>query len=121
MADVRVLSLNVNGIRSAHRKGLASFLADADPDVVCLQEVRALPGQVPSLSLPHGAHWRRAQRKRYSGVGTLVRHDPVTVVRGVGGHEFDVEGRVMRSDIACVTIVNVYAPSGTSSEVRQAA
>src|SRR5690606_31327802 len=98
-------------IRSAHRKGLASFLADADPDVVCLQEVRAMPEQVPPLSLPHGAHWLPAQRKGYSGVGTLMRRDPVTVMRGVGVDEFDVEGRVLRTDIAGVTIVNVYAPS----------
>ena len=121
MVAVRVVSLNVNGIRSAHRKGLGPFLAAADPDVVCFQEVRAEPAQVPELQLPHVAYWSPAVRKGYSGVGTLVRSAPARVVPGIGVDEFDLEGRVLRTDLADVTVVNVYLPSGTMGDVRQAA
>lgn len=118
---MRVLTLNVNGVRSAHRKGLESTLAAWDPDVVCLQEVRASTEQVPDLGLRHVATWLPAERKGYSGVGTLSRLEPVGVTTGIGSAEFDVEGRVIRTDLPDATIINVYTPSGTSGEVRQAA
>jgi len=113
--------MNVNGIRSAHRKGLATTLAEQDPDVVCLQEVRAGIDQVPRLGLPHTAQWLPAERKGYSGVGTLTRAAPASTVTGMGSPEFDSEGRVIRTDLPGLSVINVYAPSGTTGAVRQAA
>ncbi|HET8985596.1 MAG TPA: exodeoxyribonuclease III, partial [Trueperaceae bacterium] len=113
--------MNVNGIRSAHRKGLASTLADIDADVVCFQEVRASLDQIPALGLEHGALWLPAERKGYSGVGTLTREAPTSASTGMGSQEFDGEGRVIRTDLHGLSIINVYAPSGTTGDVRQAA
>jgi exodeoxyribonuclease-3 len=118
---VRVLTMNVNGIRAAHRKGLAATLVSLDADVVCLQEVRADPEQVPALGLEHTAVWLPAERKGYSGVGTLTRQAPTAVATGIGSSEFDGEGRVIRTDLNDVSVINVYCPSGTTGEVRQAA
>jgi exodeoxyribonuclease-3 len=113
--------MNVNGIRSAHRKGLATTLAAVDADVVCLQEVRAGIDQIPALGLEHAALWLPAERKGYSGVGTLTRDVPRAVSTGIGSQEFDGEGRVIRTDLGGLSVVNVYAPSGTTGDVRQAA
>ena len=70
---MRVVSLNVNGIRAAHRKGAAALLAELDADVVALQEVRALPHQRPSLLDGHDAAWHPAAKPGYSGVGTWTK------------------------------------------------
>lgn len=113
--------MNVNGVRSAHRKGLSTTLAELDPDIVCLQEVRAAIDQVPRLPLTHTACWLPADRKGYSGVGTLTRHTPLATRTGIGSAEFDGEGRVIRTDLPEAVIINVYTPSGTTGDVRQAA
>src|SRR5690554_2511889 len=120
MAAVRVVSLNVNGVRSAARKGLPALLEELAPDVVCLQEVRADPEQVPALAAGLLASWHPAERKGYSGVGTLTRAEPRRVRVGMGCAEHDREGRVLVTELAEVTVLNVYAPSGTTGQVRQA-
>jgi len=116
---MRVLTMNLNGVRSAVRRGIKEALAGFDPDLVCLQEVRAAQADIPALGLAHQAHWHPAERPGYSGVGTLIRAAPRAVTIGIGHEQFDKEGRVIRADLDGFTLINVYAPSGTSGEVRQ--
>lgn len=118
---MRLVSLNCNGIRSADKKGLADYLNDLAADVVCLQEVRATPEQLPTwANQPHAA-WLPAAKNGYSGVGVLAQHPWQALQTGLGNPEFDSEGRLQRCDFDDWTLINVYIPSGSSSPERQAA
>ncbi|HEX6136728.1 MAG TPA: exodeoxyribonuclease III [Casimicrobiaceae bacterium] len=120
---MRIITLNVNGLRSAERKGLARWLARAEPwDVVCLQEIKCLAGEVPrSLATPRKAHatFHAAQRKGYGGVALYAKSAP-RVTAGFGHAEFDSEGRYLQADFANLSVVSVYLPSGSSGPHRQA-
>ena len=118
---MRIITLNLNGIRSAHAKGAFTWLAEQNADVICLQEVRAFEHQLPELGLPgYEAHWNLAERAGYSGVGVLSRITPNTVSRGIRSKTFDPEGRVLRLDFDAFSVASVYIPSGSSGEDRQA-
>jgi exodeoxyribonuclease III len=122
---MRVITLNLNGIRSATTKGLWEWLSTQDADIICLQEVRAQEHQLPDLE-PLGlntyhAHWNPAERPGYSGVGILSKLEPNTVTRGFGSSEFDGEGRTIRADFDAFSVMSAYLPSGSSGEDRQAA
>jgi len=121
---MRIITLNVNGIRSAERKGLARWLGRIEPwDVVCLQEVRAATEDVPkALLAPRKSRgvFHPALRKGYSGVA-IYAHRPMTLRTGFGSHEFDAEGRYLEADFGRVSVVSVYFPSGSSSPERQEA
>jgi exodeoxyribonuclease-3 len=120
---LRIITLNVNGIRSAERKGFARWLARAEPwDVVCVQEIKAGPDDVPrSLVAPRKAHaaFAPAQKKGYSGVG-LYAKTPPRIAIGFGHPEFDAEGRYVEATFRDVTVISVYLPSGSSGPHRQA-
>ncbi len=120
---MKVITLNVNGIRSANQKGLLEWLALQNADLVLLQEVRALEHQRPILAgLEHyHAYWFEAQKAGYSGVGILSKQIPKTVQYGFGSAEFDAEGRVLRLEFEDLNVVSAYFPSGSSSPERQAA
>jgi exodeoxyribonuclease-3 len=113
----------VNGIRAAIRKGLWEWL-DADaPDILCLQETRIQPNQVASeVRQPPGYHtfWHAAERKGYSGVATFCREQPLDVHEGFHQPAFDIEGRVLRTEHAGFTLLNVYFPNGTRGQHRVA-
>lgn len=114
---------NVNGLRAALRKGFADWVSDHAPDVLMLQEVRALPEQLPAgWRDPEGWHvtWHPAQKKGYSGVATLTRGPHQVISRGLPDDPDDVEGRVLQVRWQGLRLVNVYLPSGSSSEARQA-
>jgi exodeoxyribonuclease III len=118
---VRVITLNLNGIRSAASKGAMEWLHQQSADVICLQEVRAQSHQFPlevSLLSKH-QHWHYAQKLGYSGVGLLAKKKPQRVKLGFGSR-FDLEGRLVRADFKDYTVISVYVPSGSSGEVRQA-
>lgn len=118
---MRITTWNVNGLRAALRKGFSDHLEQLAPDVLMLQEVRALPEQLPKEWVsPEGwhVHWHPAQRKGYSGVATWSRR-PFEVL-GTGLDAEDPEGRVLRVRCGGVQFVNVYLPSGSSSPERQA-
>jgi exodeoxyribonuclease-3 len=120
----RIITLNANGIRSADRKGLFKWLAKAEPDVVCLQEVKAHEADIPdSCRIPPGwhGHFHCAQRKGYSGAALYSVKRPRSVQIGFGSPEFDAEGRYVEARFNGVTVVSVYFPSGTSGPERQAA
>jgi len=121
---MRVITLNVNGIRSSERRGFSRWLARVEPwDVVCLQEVRALHGDIPrSLKAPRRSHaaFMPAERKGYSGVGVYAKRQ-ARIVTGFGCPEFDTEGRYIEAHFAGLTVVSVYLPSGSAGSHRQAA
>ena len=120
---MRVITLNVNGIRSAERRGLARWIARVEPwDVICLQEVRADEADVPRvLQAPRkcAAAFHPAQRKGYAGVG-LYAKTGATFVKGFGNDEFDREGRYLQADFAELSVISLYLPSGSSGPHRQA-
>jgi exodeoxyribonuclease-3 len=120
---MRVITLNVNGIRSAASKGLFPWLAQQDADVICLQEVRAREDQFAGhdIALPgyHAAYYP-AERPGYAGVALYSRQQPLRLVRGFGVNEFDQEGRYLEAQFPEVAVVSLYLPSGSSGPERQA-
>jgi exodeoxyribonuclease-3 len=121
---MRIITLNVNGIRSAARKGLYEWLARQRADVVCLQEVRANADQVGGPPFNVRRYHRQlslADRPGYSGVALYSRREPDAVRTGFGSSEFDAEGRYVEARFGELSIVSVYFPSGSSSEARQQA
>ena len=119
---MKIITYNVNGIRAAMQKGFMDWLSAANPDVLCLQEVKAEPGQL-DLSIFETAgyyhYWYPAQKKGYSGVAILTKVKPDHIEYGCGIAEYDFEGRVIRADYGDLSVISVYHPSGTSGEIRQ--
>lgn len=122
---MRIISYNINGIRAAIKKGLHEWVKAADPDVLCLQEVKAHKSQVSgelSLfeSMGYNIYWHEAEKKGYSGVAILSKDQPRHVEIGCGIKDYDSEGRVIRADFSNCSVISVYIPSGSSGEERQA-
>lgn len=114
---MKVLSYNVNGIRAALKKGFADWLQAADPDVLCVQETKALQEQVDTgvfEDLGYHHYWFSAQKKGYSGVAILTKKEPNKVVYGSGIDHMDFEGRILRVDFDEVSVMSLYLPSGTN-------
>jgi len=121
---MRILSLNANGIRAAARKGVFPWLSRQSADVVCLQEVRAQPDQITDAQYhPKRYHcfYEAAEKKGYSGVALYSLEEPDEVIHGFGSAEFDSEGRYIEARFGKLSVVSVYMPSGSSSDVRQEA
>lgn len=119
---MKIITLNVNGIRSAATKGLFEWLALQQPDVVCLQETKAQEHQLPpeKYHLPgYHCYFHDAEKKGYSGVAIFARHRPERVVAGVGVPEFDREGRYLQADFGSLSVISLYLPSGSSGPQRQ--
>lgn len=118
----RIISYNVNGIRAALTKGFDSWMDQTKADIICLQEIKANPEQLDlSVFESRGYHhyWYPAEKKGYSGVAILCREKPSNVVYGTGIKVSDQEGRVIRADFGDVSVLSIYAPSGSSGEDRQ--
>ena len=119
---MRIVSLNVNGIRSGHSKGFHDWLAKSRADVVCLQETKAQFDDLTTAVRAPG-RWHTffvdAEKKGYSGVALFARRPPDRVVRGLGWDEFDREGRYVQADFGRLSVASVYLPSGSSSDERQ--
>ena len=119
---MRITTWNVNGLRAALRKGFAEVIEQIQPDVLLIQEVRALPEQLPEpWAQPEGWHvcWHPAQRKGYSGTAIWSRTPLRVIDRGMG--DSDPEGRVLRVRVKRMELISVYAPSGSSGPERQQA
>ncbi|WP_299553344.1 exodeoxyribonuclease III [Seonamhaeicola sp.] len=115
---MKIISYNVNGIRAAINKGFLDWLKVADPDVICLQEIKALKEQL-DLSVFEEAgynyhYWFSAQRKGYSGVAILSKEKPDHIEYGTGIESMDFEGRNLRADFNNFSIMSLYLPSGTN-------
>jgi exodeoxyribonuclease-3 len=121
---MKIISFNLNGIRSAASKGLFEWLADESPDIFCVQETKAQPDQIDSLTLKSLGYNSQiihsAVKKGYSGVAVFSKQKPDKYVIGMGNPAYDSEGRVIRADFGDVTVVCVYIPSGTTGDLRQA-
>jgi exodeoxyribonuclease-3 len=121
-AGMKIISYNVNGIRSAMSKGLVDWLSEQQADIVCLQEIKAKPEQIDTLSLEalgYTCYWHPAVKPGYSGVAILSRHKPLHVEYGCGIEAYDFEGRVLRADYPGFSVMSVYMPSGSSGDTRQ--
>ncbi len=121
---MKIITLNVNGMRAAHRKGLFPWLKEQNPDVVCLQEIRAQTSQLPEeVVRPPGllSYFHDAEKKGYGGVAIYTRTEPASVKMGLGWDDFDREGRFIQVDYDAFSVISLYLPSGSSSEARQAA
>ena len=114
---MKILSYNVNGIRAALNKGFADWLNAAEPDVICLQETKALEEQIDTAlfeQLGYKHFWHSAQKKGYSGVAILTKTNPINVQEGTGIEHMDIEGRVIRADFKNISVISLYLPSGTN-------
>ncbi|HET6243268.1 MAG: exodeoxyribonuclease III [Bacteroidetes bacterium] len=119
----KIISYNVNGIRAAINKGWLDWLKSVNPDIVCLQEIKASPSQFdlePFIKLGYHCFWNPAIKKGYSGVAILSKIQPSHVEIGCGIDKYDCEGRVLRTDFGDVSVLSVYMPSGSSGDLRQA-
>jgi exodeoxyribonuclease III len=119
---MKIVTYNVNGIRAAIGKGFFNWLSETNADVVCLQEIKAMPEQIPLLDfelLGYSAYWFPAMKKGYSGVAILSKQEPGQVVYGMNHSTSDAEGRFLMLDFGNLNIASVYVPSGSSGEVRQ--
>lgn len=119
----RIITANLNGIRSAQRKGFFEWMLQQNADVVCLQEIKAQEQDIQSeIFRPKGYHsyFHFAEKKGYSGVGLYCKKEPKNIIRGLGFKEADTEGRYIEADFGSHSVVSLYLPSGTSGEERQA-
>ena len=117
---MKIITYNVNGLRAAVTKGFPEWLAQEQPDVLCLQETKLQEGQA-TLDLPqYREYWSYAEKKGYSGTAIFCKQEPDHVEYGMGIEEYDNEGRFIRADFGDVSVVSVYHPSGTSGDERQA-
>lgn len=120
---MRIITANLNGIRSAARKGFLQWVEKQAADVICVQELKAQATDLDdtNLHLPgYHFYYHCAEKKGYSGVGIYTKHKPKKVVTGLGWDIADTEGRYVAVDLGGVWVASLYLPSGTSSEERQA-
>lgn len=121
MTTKRIISWNVNGLRAAHRKGILAWMAEDNPDILCIQETKANEEQLPDevREIPgYTAYFASAERKGYSGVAIYSKIEPVSVTKGFGVDEFDSEGRTLIADFGEFLLFCVYFPNGKGSPVR---
>ncbi len=120
---MKIITLNLNGIRSASSKGFLDWLPQQRADLICVQELKAQAADMTEeLLAPAGyhGHFHYAEKKGYSGVGIYSKTAPDRVKAGFGIAEFDDEGRYLRADFGELSVISLYLPSGSSGEHRQA-
>lgn len=118
---MKLISWNVNGLRSVLKKNFLEYLDAEQPDVLCLQETKASPDQVEQLwPAAYTTYWNVAQKKGYSGTAVFSRTRPLKVSTGIGHHEHDDEGRVITAEYDAFFLVNVYVPNSKRELTRLA-
>jgi exodeoxyribonuclease-3 len=119
LKTMKIISYNVNGIRAAMRKGFLEWLQQANPDVICIQEIKANIDQVEVAEIEAAGYpyhyWFSAQKKGYSGVAIFSKIKPNHVEYGTGIESMDFEGRTIRLDFDELSVISLYLPSGTNS------
>ena len=119
---MRIISVNLNGIRSANSKGFFEWLHTQQADIICLQEIRIMHEQLTEIMLNPGnlkSTFEFAEKRGYSGVGIYFRKNPDRIKKGIGWSDMDSEGRFIQADFGKLSVVSLYLPSGTSGEERQ--
>ncbi|MXV49732.1 exodeoxyribonuclease III [Pedobacter sp. HMF7647] len=121
---MKIVTYNVNGIRSAINKNWLSWLQAVDADIVCLQEIKCSPDQLMDILLieqmGYEHYWNPAEKKGYSGTAIFTKKSPNRVEYGCGIGDYDREGRVLRADFDNFSVMSTYFPSGSSGDERQA-
>jgi exodeoxyribonuclease-3 len=116
---VKLISWNVNGLRAVMRKNFLEFLAEENPDVLCLQETKCTPDDVEQLwPASYTTYWNCAEKKGYSGTAIFTKQRPLTTRNGIGVAEHDREGRVLTAEYAGFFLVNVYTPNSKRELLR---
>jgi exodeoxyribonuclease-3 len=118
---MKITTWNVNGFRAISKKGFKESVASLDPDVLCLQEIKAKPEQISEeeIVIPGYSHvWNSAQRPGYSGVATYYKTNDLSLQLGLGLDEFDIEGRVIRLELPEFSLFNIYFPNGQRGHDR---
>jgi exodeoxyribonuclease-3 len=121
---MKIISANLNGIRSAAKKNFFEWMHKQQADVICVQELKAQHADMsPEFLAPAGyhGHFHYAEKKGYSGTGVYSREKPLSVTTGFGNAEFDAEGRYVQVDFAKLSVISLYCPSGSSGDERQQA
>lgn len=119
---MKIITYNVNGIRSAISKGLLNWLKNTQPDAICLQEIKLSETELVSPffeEMGYFCYWYPAQKKGYSGVAILSKVKPINIEYGMGKSLYDSEGRVLRLDFEDFSLMSTYFPSGSSGDERQ--
>ena len=123
MQRYKILSWNVNGIRAIFKKGINDFLEKFDPDILCLQETKALEHQIdvlPKKLIKYYSTYNSAEKKGYSGTATYSKIKPLNINLGLEDDKFNTEGRVIQSIYKEFTLFNIYFPNGQKDENRLA-
>jgi exodeoxyribonuclease-3 len=115
---MKLVSWNVNGLRSILGKGFQNYLLETDADLVCLQEIKARPEQVDHDFAGYHMFWNPAVKPGYSGTAILTRRKPISVTNGIGRPEHDNEGRVITAEFQDFFLVNVYTPNSKRELTR---
>lgn len=115
---MKLISWNVNGLRACIKKGFMDFLAEENPDILCIQETKMQEGQVEIDTEGYNQYWCSAEKKGYSGVLTLTKEKPISVTTGMGIEEHDKEGRVVTCEFENFMLVNVYVPNSKDKLAR---
>jgi len=121
MKTLRILSWNVNGLRAAHKKGFLDWLSNESPDILCVQETKALEEQIPETIRDLSTYYMyfvSAEKKGYSGVGLFTKQKPKSIKKGLGIKKFDIEGRTIVADYGEFLLCNIYFPNGKASGDR---
>ena len=117
-----IISWNVNGLRAVHRKGALQAVVDKNPDILCVQETKSLPDQLPddlrTLNGYHSYFHFPTEKKGYSGVAIYSKEEPLKVSRDLGIEQFDQEGRLIMAEYKDFTLINVYFPNGGGAPER---
>ena len=120
---MRIISVNVNGIRAAYRKNFFTWLQKQDADIVCVQETKAQVDQLnDEIIKPKGyfSYFNSAVKKGYSGVAIYSQIEPEKIIGKIGWKDADIEGRFIQANFGKLSVISLYLPSGSSSEERQA-
>ncbi|WP_185856360.1 exodeoxyribonuclease III [Blattabacterium cuenoti] len=119
---MKIISYNINGIRSGINKGLFHWVEDIQPDILCFQEIKAFPEQINTNILDNFGYYHywypSSKKKGYSGVGILCKEKPIHVEYGIGFDSIDQEGRVLRIDLKKISVISLYLPSGKNIKNR---
>jgi exodeoxyribonuclease-3 len=119
---MKIISYNVNGIRSALSKGFDSWLVQENPDIICIQEIKVAREDFdpsPFQAIGYHTYIFPAQKKGYSGVAVFSKQQPDAVIEGCGIDAYDAEGRNLRLDFGGLSVMSAYFPSGTTGDERQ--
>ena len=119
---MKIITINVNGIRSAYSKGLFDWLKTTNADIICLQEIKANIEDIPAELINWNGYFSQfhpAQKKGYSGVGIYSKAKPDNIVIGLNNREIDAEGRYLQFDYKDFSVISLYLPSGSSGPEKQ--